>query len=88
MESIGSLQVKLITWNGWKIKLIIMGSIGMSKIGYVANSCFTVIGDSMSAGRLWDKISDKTSARVVLVTPKGILCKVSQKSLVTLQVSE
>lgn len=28
---------------------------GLGKIGYVANSSYTVIGDSMSAGRIYDK---------------------------------
>ena len=27
---------------------------GLGKIGYVANSSYTVIGDSMSAGRIYD----------------------------------
>lgn len=54
---------------------------GLGKIGYVANSLYTVMGESMSAGRLYDKIGDKASAKVVLVTPRGILCKVEKKSL-------
>lgn len=29
---------------------------GLGKIGYVANSSYTVIGESMSAGRLYDKM--------------------------------
>ena len=32
---------------------------GMGKIGYVANSPYTIIGDSMSAGRIYDRIDDK-----------------------------
>ena len=36
----------------------------------------------MSAGRLYDKIGKKGSAKVVLVTPAGIICKVCKKSLV------
>ena len=31
---------------------------GLGKIGYVANSPRTVIGDCMSAGRLYDKMGD------------------------------
>lgn len=42
---------------------------GLGKIGYVANSSYTVIGESMSAGRLYDKIGDTAYAKVVLVTP-------------------
>ena len=47
---------------------------GVGKIGYVANSPYTVIGDSYSAGRLYDKIGDKAKGRVVYVMPKGLLC--------------
>lgn len=54
---------------------------GLSKIGYVANSTYTVLGESMSAGRLYDKIGDKAEGKVVLVTERGVLCKVCKKSL-------
>ena len=33
---------------------------GLGKIGYVANSAYTVMGESMSAGRLYDKIGEKS----------------------------
>ena len=56
---------------------------GMGKIGYVANSPYTIIGESMSAGRIYDKIADQANAKVVMVTPNGILCKLSKKSLVS-----
>ena len=49
---------------------------GLGKIGYVANSPYTVQGDSMSAGRLYDKIGAKAKATVLYVLPKGILCRV------------
>lgn len=39
---------------------------GLGKIGYVANSTYTVLGESFSAGRLYDKICDKAVARVRL----------------------
>lgn len=38
---------------------------GLGKIGYVANSSYTVIGESMSAGRLYDKIGDTAYLRVI-----------------------
>ena len=47
---------------------------GLGKIGYVANSTYTVLGESMSAGRLYE-------GKVVLVTERGVLCKVCKKSL-------
>ena len=52
------------------------------KIGYVANSPYTVLGESMSAGRLYDKIGDTATGKIVLVTEKGVLCKVKKKSLI------
>ena len=54
---------------------------GLGKVGYVANSSYTVIGESMSAGRLYDKIGDTAYAKVVLVTPAGTICKICKKSL-------
>ena len=54
---------------------------GQGKIGYVANSSYTVIGDSMSAGRIYDKIGKKAKEKVVLVTDRGTICSISKKSL-------
>ena len=54
---------------------------GLGKIGYVANSPYTVLGDSMSAGRLYDKIGDRAAGKVIIVTPQGVLCKLCKKSL-------
>ena len=48
---------------------------GLGKIGYV-------IGESMSAGRLYDKIGDVAYAKVILATPAGTICKICKKSLV------
>ena len=47
---------------------------GVGHIGYVANSPWTVIGESYSAGRLYDKIGDTAKGKVKLITNKGILC--------------
>ena len=49
---------------------------GLGKIGYVANSPRTVIGDCMSAGRLYDKISKKAKGQIIAVTDRGVICKV------------
>lgn len=54
---------------------------GLGKIGYVANSTYTVLGESFSAGRLYDKIGDKAVARVKYVLPKGVICAVREKDL-------
>lgn len=48
---------------------------GIGQIGYVANSPYTVLGESYSAGRLYDKIQgDVAYGRVLYVLPKGVLC--------------
>lgn len=52
---------------------------GLGKIGYVANSVYTVIGDSLSAGRLYDRIGNTARAEVLAVTERGILCVVKKK---------
>lgn len=49
---------------------------GLGLIGYVANSTYTVIGDSLSAWRLYDKIGKKGKARIVHVFSKSALCKI------------
>lgn len=48
---------------------------GLGHIGYVANSPYTVVGESWSAGRLYDKIGDTAKGKVVMVMDKGVLCK-------------
>ena len=48
---------------------------GIGHVGYVANSPYTVIGESYSAGRLYDKIGDKAKGKVFLVTERGVLCR-------------
>ena len=59
---------------------VMMAPLG--QIGCVANSPYTVIGDCMSAGRLYDKIGKKAKAKVVMVTEHGTICKISKKSLI------
>lgn len=50
---------------------------GLGKIGYVANSTATVLGESMSAGRLYDKIGDKAYGKVLYVLPQGVICELT-----------
>ena len=52
---------------------------GLGKIGYVANSPHTVIGDSISAGRMYEKIGKKAIGKVKIVTPDGVICKLGKK---------
>ena len=48
---------------------------GLGLVGYVANSPYTVQGESISAGRLYDKIGDTAKGIVKYVLPQGILCE-------------
>lgn len=48
----------------------------LGKIGYVANSLHTVVGDCMSAGRIYDKIGETANAIVIFVLDNCVICKV------------
>lgn len=52
---------------------------GVGLIGYVANSPYTVIGETFSAGRLYDKIGDTARGKVRHVTDRGVLCTLKKK---------
>jgi hypothetical protein len=52
---------------------------GLGKIGYVANSPYTVIGESISAGRMYEKMGKKATGKVKIVTPNGVVCKLNKK---------
>ena len=74
------LRLEKETDNDYDKEAIKVTYDGLGKIGYVANSSYTVIGESISAGRLYDKIGDIAYAKVVLITPVGTICKVCKKS--------
>lgn len=59
--------------NHWQGKEFIEPGVG--QIGYVANSPYTVIGESWSAGRIYDRIGEKASGEVLFILPGGVLCK-------------
>lgn len=48
---------------------------GLGQVGYVANSPFTVMGESMSAGRIYDKMGETAIGKVMYVIPQGVLCE-------------
>ena len=54
---------------------------GLGLVGYVANSPYTVQGESMSAGRLYDRISDTAKGIVKYVLPQGVLCELVMESM-------
>ena len=49
---------------------------GLGKVGYVANSTHTVVGNCCSAGRLYDKIGNTATAKVKYVLANAVVCKV------------
>ena len=71
------MKVKLIKEpeNEYDSEAIRVEVRGLGKIGYVANSPYSVIGESMSAGRLYDRIGEAAKGRVLYVTNRGILCE-------------
>ena len=75
------LQLKKELDNEYDKEAIMVMIEGLGKIGYVANSPYTVIGESMSAGRIYDKVGDTAIGEVVFVTTQGTLCRVCKKSL-------
>ena len=54
---------------------------GLGHVGYVANSVHTVLGESYSAGRIYDKIGESARGSVLYVLPNGILCQLSEESI-------
>lgn len=47
---------------------------GMGHVGYVANSPYTVKGDSWSAGRIYDRIGDTARGEVVHIFDSTAVC--------------
>ena len=77
------MQVKLIKEpdNEFDKEAIKVEMEGLGQVGYVANSVHTVRGESMSAGRLYDKIGDTAEGTVLYVLPDCVLCVVEENSL-------
>lgn len=77
------MKVKLQkdTQNEFDSEAIAIKMDGLGKIGYVANSRYTVLGESFSAGRLYDKINKKATGTVLYVLDNGVLCRLNEFSL-------
>ena len=67
--------------NGYDKEAIKVTYKGLGKIGYVANSSYTVIGESMSAGRLYDKSHRMTGCQMAILLNMGGSCSVSTNPL-------
>ena len=72
-----NMEVKLVKEldNEYDKEAIRVEMDGLGLVGYVANSPHTVMGESMSAGRLYDRIGDTGKGIVKYVLPQGVLCE-------------
>ena len=72
-----STEFILSCWMGLPIRNIhiCVNLSGLGKIGYVANSPYTVLGESYSAGRLYDKMSEEANGKVKFILDKGVICE-------------
>lgn len=77
------MQVKLIKdpENEYDKEAIKVEMEGLGLVGYVANSAHTVQGESMSAGRLYDKIGDTATGTILYVIPQGVICYVNEETV-------
>lgn len=62
--------------NEWDKEAIKVNMIGIGHIGYVANSVRTVIGETYSAGRVYDKIGDFATAKVLYNMDSALICEI------------
>lgn len=67
--------------NSYDKEAIMVKIKGLGKCGYVANSPYTVQGESMSAGRLYDKIGDKAKGRIVFIIGGTAVCRITDDGL-------
>lgn len=68
--------------NEYDREAIIVEIDGLGKIGYVANNPRTVLGESFSAGRLYDRIADTAVGKVLYKLPGSILCTLCEESVI------
>ena len=59
--------------NEYDTEAILVKLPGVGEIGYVANSPRTVLGESMSAGRIYDKIGDLAEGKILYKLSGGVL---------------
>lgn len=80
-EKVMLVRLKNEPENAYDKEAIMVQLPGLGKVGYVANSTCTVLGESMSAGRLYDKIGRKAHGQVEFILDNGIICSVLPKDL-------
>ncbi len=68
--------------NKYDQEAIIAKVRGFGKVGYVANSVKTRLGESSSSGRIYDKIGDTAKGKVLHILDDGILCELCHESII------
>lgn len=53
---------------------------GLGLVGYVANSPHSVRGESMSAGRMYDKIGKTAAGMIKYVLPNFVICELVEEN--------
>ena len=61
--------------NKYDKEAILVKVDGLGAIGHVANSVNTVLGESYSAGRIYDRFKKRAKGKVVVVTERGAVCE-------------
>ncbi len=74
------MKVKLVKEpdNAYDSEAIKVTMKGLGQIGYVANSTYTVLGESKSAGRIYDKFGKKAKGVVLYVVNGGAICRLKE----------
>ncbi len=65
--------------NEYDNEAIVVELDGLGPIGHVANSVNTVLGESYSAGRIYDKFKKKAKGEVKIITDRGVICELIVK---------
>lgn len=75
------MEVKLVKEpdNEYDKEAIKVEMEGLGLVGYVGNSPYTVLGESMSAGRLYDRMGDTAKGVVKYVLSQGVLCELVEE---------
>jgi len=75
MEPGMKVRLKKEPDNAYDKEAIMVTMKGIGQVGYVANSTRTVLGECMSAGRIYDRIGKKATGRIVHKLPQGVICR-------------
>ena len=81
MEKGMKVKMKKEPDNEFDSEAIMVQIKGIGKCGYVANSPFTVKGESSSSGRLYDRIGKTAKGKIIAVIDGGAICKIVEDGI-------